>query len=85
MAVNIARLPEGTRVRVRRWDLPLEPGTVGRQGTVIVASDYATRRLGVMLDGEETVRMFLPEELEVTKEVPLPPERQKAKMRPALP
>ncbi len=85
MAIPKARLPEGTRVRIRQGDLPLEPGLAGRTGAVVVASDYADERLGVQLDGEPTVRMFVPAELEVIDPVPLPAERESAKARRALP
>lgn len=85
MAIEMAPLPQGTRVRVRQSDLPLPDDVAGRTGTVIVASDYASRRLGVALDGEQRIRMFTPDELEVVQEVPLPPERETAKKRPALP
>jgi hypothetical protein len=85
MAIEMARLPEGTRVRIRLGDLPLEDGIAGRTGVVIAASDYAARQLGVMLDGEHGVRMFVPAELEVIEHVPLAPERESAKKRPALP
>lgn len=85
MTIRTARLPEGTRVRVRATNLPLEPGTVGRTGTVVEASDRDNERLGVTLDGEEGIRMFMPAELEIVEEVPLPPEREQAKLRSALP
>jgi len=85
MAIEAARLPEGTRVKVRQADLPQEAGIVGRTGTVVSASDYSANRLGVMLDGTGEVRVFTPAELEVIREVPLPPERESAKRRPALP
>lgn len=85
MAIEMAPLPQGTRVRVRQSELPLEEGVAGRTGTVIRASDYRAERLGVVLDGEQKVRMFIPAELDVVKEIPLPPERESAKRRPALP
>jgi hypothetical protein len=85
MSISMARLPEGTRVRVVGANLPLEPGTPGRTGTVVQAVDRQAERLGVTLDGEERIRMFMPAELEVVEEVALPPEREAAKSRPALP
>ncbi len=85
MAIEMARLPEGTRVRVMFSTIPQDPALIGRMGTVVWASDYEASRLGVMLDGEEETRVFAPEELEVIEQVPLPPERQAAKSRPALP
>jgi hypothetical protein len=85
MAIEMAPLPQGTRIRVRQAELPLEEGVAGRTGTVIRASDYHAESLGVVLDGERKVRMFVPAELEVVKEIPLPPESESAKRRPALP
>jgi hypothetical protein len=85
MAIRIAMLPEGTRVRVRRGTLPQDPAQVGRTGTVVVATEYRDNALGVVLDGEPALHWFTPGELEVVKEVALPPERESAKRRPALP
>jgi len=85
MAVEIPRVPEGTRVRVQQSSIPQEPGVAGRAGTVVVASEYQSKRLGVVLDGEERIRVFLTDELEIIEELPLPPERQVARLRPALP
>lgn len=83
--IRLARLPEGTRVRVRQAHLPLESGVMGRTGTVVFATDYRAERLGVQLDGDLALRMFVPAELEVIAERPLPPEREAAKERRALP
>lgn len=85
MAIEMAALPQGTRVRVQQAELPLDEALTGRTGTVIRSSDYRAERLGVVLDGEQQVRIFVPAELEVVQEVPLPPEREMAKKRPALP
>ena len=85
MSIRMARLPEGTRVRVLGANLPLPPGTRGSMGTVVEAVDRHDERLGITLDGEEDVRWFMPAELEVVAEVALPPEREAAKSRPALP
>jgi hypothetical protein len=85
MSIEMARFPEGTRVRIRMSNLPQDPGVTGRTGTIVVASDYHANRLTVMLDGDEQERVFAPAELEVIEHVPLPPEREKAKSRPALP
>jgi hypothetical protein len=81
----MARLPEGTRVRVAGANLPLPSGMRGRVGTVVEAVDRNDERLGVTLDGEEEMRWFVPAELEVVEEPALPPEREAAKSRPALP
>jgi hypothetical protein len=85
MAVPIAVLPEGTRVRVRRGSLPQEAGVVGRTGVVIRASEYRDQALGVVLDHESVTRYFTPGELEVVEVLPLPPERETAKGLRALP
>jgi hypothetical protein len=85
MAIRIAPLPEGTRVRVVRGSVPQDPRSSGRSGTVVAASEYRHNQVGVLLDGEQAVRFFLPDELEVTEEPPPPPERLAAKQRKALP
>ncbi|HEX6135956.1 MAG TPA: hypothetical protein VFZ24_18430 [Longimicrobiales bacterium] len=85
MSVPIAVLPEGTRVKVRRGSLPQDPGVTDRTGTVVLASEYRDNALGVVLDGESAMRWFTPGELEVVTSVPLPPERESAKARRALP
>ena len=85
MAIRMAILPEGTRVRVRRGALPQDPALLGRTGTVVAASEYRDNAVGVVLDGEQAERWFMPGELEVVTEVALPPERESAKRRPALP
>ncbi|HSJ15202.1 MAG TPA: hypothetical protein VK939_12350 [Longimicrobiales bacterium] len=85
MAIRMAPLPEGTRVRVVRGALPQDPRSSGRAGTVVAASEYRHNQVGVLLDGEQDVRFFLPAELEVTRELPPPPEREAAKERKPLP
>lgn len=85
MAVRIALLEEGTRVKVRRANLPLDPAEEGRSGTVVAASPYHVHRLGVVLDGETLPRQFRRNELEVLAAPTLPRERESAKIRPALP
>lgn len=85
MTVPIAVLPEGTRVRVRRASLPQDPAVSNRTGVVVMASEYRTQALGVVLDGESAMRYFTPGELEVVTQLPLPPERESAKGRRALP
>jgi hypothetical protein len=52
---------------------------------VVAATEYRDQALGVVLDGESTVRYFTPGELEVVQAVPLPPERESAKKLRALP
>lgn len=85
MSIPIAVLPEGTRVKVRRGKLPQDPGVTGRTGVVVAASEYRNQALGVVLDGESATRYFTPGELEVVTAVPLPPERESAKAKRALP
>jgi hypothetical protein len=85
MAVPIAVLPEGTRVKVRRASLPQDPAVAGRTGMVVAASEYRSQALGVVLDGESATRYFTPGELEVVSHLPLPPERSSAKAKRALP
>ncbi len=85
MAVPIVSVPEGMRVRIRRAGVPQDPSLTGRTGTVVSASEYRTESLGVVLDGDPEVRYFMPVELELIQERVLPPERELAKTRPALP
>jgi hypothetical protein len=85
MAIPMAALPEGTRVKVRRSQTPQDPAVLGRTGMVVVASEYRDQALGVVLEGESELRYFTPGELEVVTAVPLPPERTSAKQLRALP
>ena len=85
MAIPIPALPEGTRVKVMRTALPQDPALIGRTGNVIAASEYTPQNVGVVLDGESAPRYFTRSELEVLNEPLLPPERQAAKKRSALP
>jgi hypothetical protein len=85
MAIPMASLPPGTRVKVRRGTLPQDPAVLGRAGSVVVATEYRDEALGVVLDGESALRYFTPGELEVVTAVPLPPERESAKRLRALP
>jgi hypothetical protein len=85
MAIPMAALPAGTRVRVQRAQLPQDPQVLGRTGVVVTASEYRDEALGVVLDGESALRYFTPGELEVVTAVPLPLEREQAKLLRALP
>jgi hypothetical protein len=85
MAIPMAALPAGTRVRVQRARLPQDPQVLGRVGVVVNASEYRDQALGIVLDGESALRYFTPGELEVVTAVPLPPEREQAKLLRALP
>lgn len=57
--------PQGTRVRVRQGRLPMSQDLLGRAGTVVELDDYRPGRYGVSLDGEEQIRDFSEDELEV--------------------
>ncbi|MGQ0562436.1 MAG: hypothetical protein ACT443_11240 [Gemmatimonadota bacterium] len=86
MAIPWVPVPEGTRVRIRQIaEFPQDPAVLGRNGTVVMASEYHTQSVGVVLDGEVEPRYFAPGELEIRQEPALPPEREAAKQRRALP
>jgi hypothetical protein len=85
MAIPIAPLPEGARVRVVQGPFPQDPALLGRHGTVTVATEYQTQSVGVVLDGESAPRFFSRAELDVAEAPKLPPEREVAKLRRALP
>lgn len=85
MSIPVVIAPQGTRVRVRRAQIPQDPRVTGRTGTVVSASEYRVEAVGVALDGDPEVHYFLPAELEITEERALPPEREQAKQRRALP
>lgn len=85
MGVSIPLLPQGARVQVKRGPFPLEGGMDGRTGTVTDASEYRPHSYGVTLDGEQSARYFRPEELRPIEAPVLPPDREDAKRRRALP
>lgn len=85
MTVSIALYPQGTRITVRRGPWPLDPRVVGRSGLVVDATERRPYSYGVVLEGEEETRYFRPEELSVREALELPPEREAAKRRRALP
>lgn len=86
MAIPWVPIPEGARVRVRQVaPFPQDPQVVGCTGTVLAATEYRPESVGVALDGRNEVRYFAPEELEMTAEPALPPDREAAKQRRALP
>lgn len=80
-----ALISSGTRVRVRRAGAPLDPAVVGRTGTLVDSTPYRAKSYGVVLDGEREMRMFAPAELEAVEPLTLPPDRERAKSRSALP
>jgi hypothetical protein len=63
--VKIQLFPQGTRVRVRRGDYPLDPSVKGRAGTVLLLHRTRGTRYGVQLDGEDGIRAFDESELEL--------------------
>jgi hypothetical protein len=85
MAIPVAPLPEGTQVRVVQGPFPQDPALLGQHGTVVAASEYQPQSAGVVLDGESAPRFFSRAELEVEEAPKLPPEREVAKLRRALP
>lgn len=86
MAIRLPPLPIGTRIRVKQGNVPQDPALTGRTGTVVQASEYSTHLIGVALDGESGIRGFAPSELAVLEPMPLlPPDRQRAKAKRALP
>jgi hypothetical protein len=62
--IRASRLPQGTRVRVRRGRYPLDPSVIGRTGLVVETDDYRPDRYGVVLDEETGQREFNEDELE---------------------
>jgi hypothetical protein len=62
--VRIHLHPQGTRVRIRHGDFPIDPTLVGREGTVLVLDGRVPGRYHVQLDGEERLRAFDESELE---------------------
>lgn len=59
--------PQGTRVRVKRGRFPMDSTLVDRTGLVVQVDDHRPERFGVVLDGEEEVRDFAEDELEVVE------------------
>lgn len=85
MGIPWVAIPEGTRVRIKQANFPLDTTWRGRTGVVVAASEYHTQSVGVALDDSTEVRYFSPDELEVTQAPALPPDREAAKQRRALP
>ncbi len=72
--IRTFRHAQGTRVRVRRGQYPLDPGLVGRTGLILETDEYRPQRYGVVLDDETEQREFNEDELEPLTE-PVPAER----------
>ena len=86
MTIPWPALPEGSRVKIRQSPaFPLNPALLGKAGTVVSVSEYQPQSIGVVLDGSTDVHCFAPQELELISEPALPPERESAKARRALP
>jgi hypothetical protein len=85
MAIPWPAVPEGTRVRIKQGSFPQDPAFIGRTGTVVAASEYHTQSVAVAIDNTAEVRYFTPEELEVTRQPALSPDREAAKQRRSLP
>lgn len=85
MGIALPAFPQGTRVRVRRGELPIDPALVGREGVVVRASPYEETRAGVQLDGEGDMRLFAAAELDELERPPLDPGRETARARLARP
>ncbi|TVP76530.1 MAG: hypothetical protein EA352_05550 [Gemmatimonadales bacterium] len=64
--VQVSIFPQGTRVRIRKGSFPMNPGLVGRVGTVL-RHDPKPRppKVFVQLDGESGVHALVDEELEM--------------------
>lgn len=85
MAIPYPVIPEGTRVKVVPGLFPQDPSVTGRTGAVVASTEYSVNSIGVILDGDTAPRYFAPQELAVTEERTLPPEREAAKRLRALP
>jgi len=62
--VKVQTYPQGTRIRIRRGLLPLDPSLVGRTGLVVHLRRYGGTKYGVQLDGESRILVFHEDELE---------------------
>lgn len=82
---ELSLLQEGTRVKIRRADMPLESGIIGRTGMVVDSDPYRPHRYGVILDGEAQVRYFAPRELEHAEQPLVTSDQAPAKKRLARP
>jgi hypothetical protein len=62
--MKISLFPQGTRVRIRKGPLPLDPALEGRTGLVLGHDRAVPDKVSVQLDGEPRIRAFLDDELE---------------------
>jgi hypothetical protein len=72
--MRISLFPQGTRIRIRRDRIPLDPRLPGRLGLVVGHDRDVPGRVWVQLDGEERFRVFVDEELESVRRVSGPEE-----------
>jgi hypothetical protein len=56
--------PQGSRIRVRRGRLPMNPSLLGRTGTVVELDEYQPGKYAVVMDGEDEVLELAQDELE---------------------
>lgn len=61
--VQISRFPVGTRVRVHRGRVPIDPALIGREGLVLRHDPSIPTKVGVQLDGEAQIHTFNDDEL----------------------
>ncbi len=85
MAIPWIPIPEGSRVKIKQSIFPQDATLLGRTGVVVSVTEYQTENVGVALDDTNEIRYFNPDELEVTKQAALPPDRESAKQRRSLP
>ena len=62
--IRTSRFAQGTRIRVRRGQFPMDPQLIGRTGLIVETDDYRPQRYGVVLDEETEVREFNEDEIE---------------------
>ena len=62
--IRTDRFAQGTRVRVKRGLLPIDPALLGRTGLVVETDDYRPQRYGIVLDDETELRELAEDELE---------------------
>ena len=62
--IRTYRFAQGTRIKVRRGQLPMDAELIGRTGLIVATDDYRPQRYGVVLDEEDESRAFNEDELE---------------------
>lgn len=56
--------PQGSRVRVRQGNFPIDPAWIDRTGIVVKVDEYHPERYGVVFDGESVIRELTVDTLE---------------------